>query len=134
MASPNDRRRPLAGGELQMTGRHGARRGLARVWAVVSLLLALVFLGGAAAAAAPAADGGEQIQVSLERAEEAESSNPNIVLVDAILRDKAGNVPKDTYRVFSSVAPYLPDPGIDATPSRVTIRSSRRTMRSAAPD
>lgn len=112
-----------------MTGRrHGsACAGLARLWTVLIALLALAFVGGAVGATAAeartpshavAADPNDQIQVTLERAEEFEpASNPNAVLVHAILRDPAGNVPEGTYRVFSSVAPYLPEPGVDATPS-----------------
>ena len=103
-----------------MAGRYGAARtGLARFWRVVAELLGVALLGGvltAAAAPPPAADG--QVLVTLERAEESEAAdNPNVVLVDAILRDAAGNVPEGTYRVFSSVAPYLPAEGVDDTPS-----------------
>ena len=125
-----------------LTGRRGsARAGLARLWAVVLALLALAVVGGAvgaaaaeprpsahtvaafpspALAAAPSApDPNAEVQVTLERAEEAEAAdNPNAVLVDAILRDKAGKVPEGTFRVFSSVAPYLPAEGVDTTPSK----------------
>lgn len=141
MACANRKRTKVSGGELKVTGRHTARGGLARLWTVVLALLTVAFVGaalGAAAAearpgaygsAAPAvsalslspsaADPTDPVQVSLERAEDAEpSGNPNAVLVDAILRDSAGNVPSGTYRVFASVAPYLPEPGVDATPSK----------------
>jgi hypothetical protein len=123
-----------------MSGRDGSGRPrLARLWAALAVLLALAFMGGAVGAAAaevrstapaaasllelattPSADTpDDEIVVSLERAEDFEpSDNPNAVLVDAILRDKAGNVPTGTYRVFVSVAPYLPEPGVDATPSK----------------